>query len=273
MYNCEKCGFNTNSVSELANHYQYFHREKNKECFCGECGKKFKNEKGLKCHTKKTCEKIIMKKSINHICFKCGLFISNSMEKHNKYCDGNGTKRKKIKKPELKPDWKIGKTYEELFGLEKSIKIKEKISKNTTGFASTPEKEKIRREKLRNVMLEKYKQGYEVKCGRCKKIDYHSEIAGDVKLDGGWELSVAKYLDNLNVKWIRNKQRFSYWNSIKNCESTYCPDFFVEDWNKFIEVKGYETDLDKIKWEQFKGNLEIWNSKKLKELGIKAKWL
>ena len=56
-------------------------------------------------------------------------------------------------------------------------------------------------------------------------------------------------------------------------ESTYCPDFFVIDWNKYIEVKGYKTELDEIKWTQFEEKLEIWDKNKLKSLGIKAKWL
>ena len=56
-------------------------------------------------------------------------------------------------------------------------------------------------------------------------------------------------------------------------ESTYCPDFFVIDWNKYIEVKGYKTELDEIKWTQFEEKLEVWDKNKLKSLGIKAKWL
>lgn len=242
---------------------------------CEKCGKEFINEKGLKCHTLKSCEKHI-KNFVNHNCPKCNFYISNSIEKHIKSCDGKGTKRS-VSKREGGQKWALGKTYEDLYGFEKSKNIKDKISNSligvSKGIGGTLEKEEIRKNKIRIKILEKYSNGWEVKCGRCKKIDYHSNIAGDVKLDGGWELATAKYLDNLNVKWIRNKQRFKYWNSLKNSESTYCPDFFIQDWNTYVEVKGYKTDLDEIKWKQFQYNLEIWDSKKLKELGIKAKWL
>jgi len=273
MYKCKKCDYETDNKSKIANHYQYNHKEI-KTVFCQKCGKVFKNEKGLKCHTKKSCDDF--KNKIEHICYKCGFYIKNSIEKHIKSCNGNGPKRL-IKRRSGGHRWAFGKTYDELYGIEKSKDIKERISKKlvgkSQGKSNDPEKEKLRRNKIRIKILEKYSNGWEVKCGRCKKLDYHSEIAGDVKLDGGWELATAKYLDSLNIKWIRNKQRFKYWNSIKNCESTYCPDFFVEVWNKFIEVKGYKTDLDEIKWKQFKDDLEIWDRKKLKELGIKAKWL
>lgn len=56
---------------------------------------------------------------------------------------------------------------------------------------------------------------------------------------------VAKWLDKNGLKWKRNKERFSYIN-LKNTKSTYCPDFWIEDWNTFLEVKGYETDLDDV---------------------------
>ena len=104
-------------------------------------------------------------------------------------------------------------------------------------------------------------------CPKCN-LDYESPIAGKIKIDGNWELKVAEYLDFLKVKWKRNKKRFSYFNVFKNKESTYCPDFWVEDWNTFIEVKGYETDLDRCKWAQFSEPLLIWKKDKLKELNL-----
>ena len=87
-----------------------------------------------------------------------------------------------------------------------------------------------------------YASGWEPTCGRCKKYDYFSPIAGHIKLDGKWELATAKYLDSIGVNWIRNRKRFNY---IKpdGKESTYQPDFYVTDWTTYIEVKGYETDF------------------------------
>lgn len=107
-------------------------------------------------------------------------------------------------------------------------------------------------------MKRRYANGWESKAGRTVKIDYVSPIAGVVKLDGSWELAVAKFLDSHNVKWIRNKKRFDYTDSTgKN--RTYCPDFYLLETNTFIEVKGYITELDRSKWSQFTGNLEIWD--------------
>lgn len=115
-------------------------------------------------------------------------------------------------------------------------------------------------------MKSRYANGWESTAGRCKKYDYESLIAGKVKLDGKWEVIVAKHLDLLGVTWKRNKERFPYLDPQGKLR-TYQPDFYVKEWNKYIEVKGYETELDKYKWKQFPFILEVWKREKIKEIG------
>jgi|LakMenEpi03Aug12_release.lakeMendotaPanAssembly.Ray.scaffolds.fasta_scaffold907000_1 hypothetical protein len=116
-------------------------------------------------------------------------------------------------------------------------------------------------------MKKRYASGWESTAGRCKKYQYVSPIAGTVLVDGKWELIVCQYLDLIQVKWNRNKKRFAYIN-LEQKNSTYCPDFYVEDWDCFLEIKGYETDLDKCKWSQFTKKLQIWKKEKIDELKI-----
>ena len=68
-----------------------------------------------------------------------------------------------------------------------------------------------------------------------------------IRIDGTWELLFLKYLDQLNIRWERCKTPFEYiWN---NSTHSYYPDFYLSDYDVFIEVKGYETarDLEKYK--------------------------
>lgn len=155
--------------------------------------------------------------------------------------------------------WNKGKTLIETHGIEASKKIKEKMSKNQKGGgrASTEEGEKERRKKLSEVIKKRYDNGWLPKAGRCEKIKYDSKYYGVVSLDGNWELSVAKYLDDNNIEWVRNKKRFKYYDGDK--ERFYTPDFYLVKENKFIEVKGYKTDLDILKWSQFPEELEVWD--------------
>ena len=129
-------------------------------------------------------------------------------------------------------------------------------NKNGRGtFAGKTHSEKTK-QKMRDNINARYASGWECTAGRCKKYEYSSPIAGNIKVDGSWELIFCRYADAKKLNWIRNKQRFNYIKP-NGAKSTYCPDFFVHDWNSFIEVKGYETELDRAKWEQFPKNLSI----------------
>ena len=48
----------------------------------------------------------------------------------------------------------------------------------------------------------------------------------------------------------------------------YKPDFYLVDENLYIEVKGYETDLDHDKWSQFPHQLKVLRGKDLLEMGL-----
>lgn len=124
---------------------------------------------------------------------------------------------------------------------------------------------------LSEKMKAKYAAGWDPKAGRCKKYSYSSKIAGDIKVDGTWELTFCKYADAKGLKWERNTQRFGYVTAEGKC-STYKPDFFVCDWNSFVEIKGYETDLDHAKWSQFPKDLNLIVLRR-KEIGELDEWL
>jgi len=261
MYSCDKCDFSTDSNSEIANHYKYKHIEK---CVseCEKCGKVIKSNGGMKYHLKK-CKGPKINKS--KTCEKCGFLIKQNFEKHFNYCDGRGPRRSR---PKVGLGWSKGLTK---FTDERVMRISEGM-KNSKYEHIAHNHSKETRDKLSKLMIERYANGWESTAGRCEKIEYLSKIAGKIKVYGKWELRVAEYLDKIGVNWIRNKKRFKYFNNIKNKNSTYCPDFFVIDWDFYIEVKGYKTELDDIKWGQFPYKLEIWDKKKLISIGIDVRY-
>lgn len=66
------------------------------------------------------------------------------------------------------------------------------------------------------------------------------------KLKGTWELETAKWLDRNNIKWTNILDGFEYeWNESIHL---YYPDFYLIDYNYYIEVKGYERERDRAKW-------------------------
>jgi hypothetical protein len=121
--------------------------------------------------------------------------------------------------------------------------------------------------KIAVATAKRHADGWDNKAGRCKKYKYYSEIAGEITLDGTWELETAKWLDKNEYNWKRNKNRFEYTNLTGKIRH-YTPDFWVEELGGYLEIKGYETDLDRCKWSQFPDKLTVWKKKELKENGV-----
>lgn len=96
-----------------------------------------------------------------------------------------------------------------------------------------------------------------------KKMHYYYK--GE-DLHGRWELAYAQWLDKQNIKWIRNKEQFDY--IFENKQRKYTPDFYLPQTDEYIEIKGYETNKDRAKWEQFPKTLKILKYKELKQLNI-----
>jgi len=97
----------------------------------------------------------------------------------------------------------------------------------------------------------------------------HYEYNG-VDLHGKWEVEYAKYLDRNGIKWARNKDSFAYTYDGK--ERRYTPDFYLPETDEYVEIKGYKTDKDETKWEQFPKHrkLLVLMKQELGSLGIKT---
>ena len=88
----------------------------------------------------------------------------------------------------------------------------------------------------------KWVEEHTAKAGRSK----HFEVNG-VRFNSTWEYIVAQYLDLHNIKWTRKgiKPIPYLWNDSWHL---YFPDFLIETADIYIEVKGYETERDRVKW-------------------------
>lgn len=162
-----------------------------------------------------------------------------------------------------------GKSWEEIYKDRADIernKRSESLRGNKIWQNLSEQQKKDHANNARERIIKRYESGWMPKAGRCKKIKYTSSVAGDVLLDGTWELSVAKWLDRQGYNWKRNTRRFQYCN-LKGTISYYVPDFWVDEFNAYLEVKGYETELDRCKWRQFTENLIVWKEKELKDIG------
>lgn len=72
------------------------------------------------------------------------------------------------------------------------------------------------------------------------------------KMRSSWEVSLAKYFDSKGYSWKYEPESF------KTSIGFYTPDFWVEELQSYVEVKGYFRDKDaKTKFEEFSKNNAI----------------
>jgi len=72
--------------------------------------------------------------------------------------------------------------------------------------------------------------------------------------DSSWELAWVIFNLEHNISFERNNEGFEY--EFEGVEHKYYPDFKMED-GSYVEVKGYMTEQNKCKIQQFKGKLQI----------------
>ena len=139
-----------------------------------------------------------------------------------------------------------------------SNETKEKISKIWKG-KKLPEEMK---EKIKNTVNKNIENNnWHLSFSKSRTFEYKG-----IKFHGSWEVKFAKYLDNKNIKWERPYKTYKY--IFENETHRYLPDFYLPEYNLYIEIKGYPTFKDFSKWEQFTDNLDIYFGDDLYNLGI-----
>jgi hypothetical protein len=133
----------------------------------------------------------------------------------------------------------------------------------------TPEHKQAQSKKMCQIVAQ-HPESYSSKnvCGRTKGIPFVDSYGNHVILNGKWELYVAEYLNDNNIKWTKKIDAFPYfWN---DCWHLYFPDFLLIDSGKYIEVKGFERDRDRCKWQYFPHTLVILKQKEIKQIKDKV---
>lgn len=184
------------------------------------------------------------------ICKYCGKECKNknSLTQHEIRCKYNPNK---LDMSYIKPGHSKGHKGTNQFIKAKQLGINKpvvsditrlKISEKTKGKVISEES----KHKISEAMKRLAKENPDVYCGQHTNGRVKKYLYNNVYLDGTWEVIIAKYLDKHNIKWIRPKKPFEYMQ--KNSLHYYYPDFYIPEFDYYIEVKGYETERDLIKY-------------------------
>lgn len=133
------------------------------------------------------------------------------------------------------PRGNLGKG-EKLRGKPLSVDHRARISKSLTGLSHPANvKAKISKSLCSNPNV----GGYRTRSGRSK---FHGSYYANVWMDSSWETLLAQQLDQLHIRWVRGDAAFLYIDNVGK-QRKYHPDFFLPDFDVYLEVKGYWTDL------------------------------
>ena len=95
-----------------------------------------------------------------------------------------------------------------------------------------------------------------------------TQVYKGIKMMGNWEVEFAKLLDEKDIKWIYTNDKFNY--VYENEIHKYNPDFYLPEFDTYIEIKGYPTKRDYAKWSTSNiNNLNIFFGDDLLKLGLK----
>jgi len=69
----------------------------------------------------------------------------------------------------------------------------------------------------------------------------------EVQMDSTWEVAMAQRLEELGVTWVRDNTLKLEYLTRAGRKRKYIPDFYLPDYDLYIEVKGYWTDAARYK--------------------------
>lgn len=137
--------------------------------------------------------------------------------------------------------------------------------------------DKMRKTSLERFGVESISQNKEIALKIAKSQAHsttkvHWKTGEELVCQASWEPKVVDYLNTNKIEYLWQPKVFvTPVLTQGGRNSTYRPDLFLINENKWIEIKGWFRDDAKLKWDWFQSeypNSELWDKKKLKEMGI-----
>lgn len=264
IYTCELCGKILANKKTLRNHiarHEAVLDETKRSCkFCNRISKnamahsqheRLCKENKSKPDVTSTVKKI---KTKLYTCRFCNIaFYKKELPKHEIWCDEN---------PNLdfvKEFYASGKKNPNQYIKAKMLGLpkpeltdaqRQNISNASASQKWSEERRKKHSESMKCAVL-KHPESYSTSNrGRVKQIKKHG-----LTFDGSWEVTFYEWCLKNNISVKDNLKYFPYTYNGK--EHLYNPDFYLPDYNIYVEVKGYYDDKDLAKWRCFSENLYV----------------
>ena len=188
---------------------------------------------------------LLMKRQ-KKLCELCNRKISlSNFARHAQSCEG--PKKKKIRGIDFDPNYGFKTNTRTQWNKGLTKETDERVKKNSDSLAETLQR------KIANGEFIPRRLSQEEKFALSKRMSEHNpggkskwfEVSG-VKVQGTWERDIAVKLNESCIKWVRPKCiKYIMGGKMRN----YTPDFYLPDFDVYLEVKGYWWGNDKEKME------------------------
>lgn len=91
----------------------------------------------------------------------------------------------------------------------------------------------------------------------------HRSIYNGFQMDSGAELAFVKLLDEYNIAWWKNEGQIKFKYEHPNGVNNYIPDFYLPDYDLWVEIKGkyyFNENIDPYKWKSIENLEVIWSN-------------
>lgn len=194
---------------------------------------------------------------MEYICRYCGRVCknNNSLHNHERLCKENPDRQilvsNFIKWNEFRKGKHLQKVSNQYIKSKETGEVyiisdatRQKISKTSKGRLHTEECKQKLSKTMKKVAAEN--KSYSENKSHLTKKSY----VNGFRMDSDWEKIFAEYLISSDIKWEKSNKSFKY--IFEGEEHSYYPDFYLSEYDRYIEIKGYETEKDLAKYKSVK---------------------
>lgn len=200
----------------------------------------------------------------NMNCLNCGniFYVPKCLKKYDKkFCNRTCYMKYRLNNPETHPNYRGGITL----GVCDICGERKKQNKRFCSLDCYNVAKKHERCGIKNTFYGKHHTKKTIReiAKNKQKIFYY----GNVRMRSSWEVLFAHFLTLQEIKWKYEPRVFE----LKTINKHYIPDFYVPEWDTFVEVKGFLWEISNTKIDAFKkeyGNITIVGEKEMKEFGL-----
>ena len=204
--------------------------------------------------------------NIERECLFCkSKFISTTHKRYRKCCSNNCARRYSQSFVNVKKISQTLKRYNQEHSQSRKTKFEDRVCpmcNNTFNIEARKTKKTCSNKCFRKLISTNSTNN--PNCGG--ETNYRKYQYNGIWMDSTWEVEIAKWMDDNNIKWKRDRNMRFSWTDLTGKKRRYYPDFYLTDFNIYLDPKNKHL----LKKDNFKLNQVIKENKISLIYGLKS---